>query len=107
MKISRIGVRPEDIYLAEIVESMDFAETRLSDPITFSVDIREPLGHAYELTLVRGSDPLHVWSKDCPANVVEGATTDVMFDLQKIHSFNENGEAIDVQHWISKKDTQG
>ena len=93
-----LGVRPEDIYLAE--DGDDIAHP--SDPITVSVDVLEPVGdQTYVYLLIEddvgtGDDATEVlMSVDPDKEIDERETIDVVFSRDDIHVFDEaTGEAI-------------
>ena len=89
-RTQRVGVRPEDIYLVDT----DATVASLSEPIEFTVDIVEPEGHAYELTLRRGSETVSAWIRDRVDTAVANERIDVRLDLGELYTFDDAGEAI-------------
>lgn len=86
----RIGIRPEDIYLADSNPNTEL----LSDPVTFTLDIIESEGYADELTLQRGSETVIAWINNPLGDRVENEKIDIQFNLENIHLFDGNGEAM-------------
>jgi ABC-type sugar transport system ATPase subunit len=86
-----LGVRPEDIYLATDA-GQDPASG--SEPTTWTVDVREPQGHADELTLSRDGLRVTAWVRQCPDSVTEGADVEVTIDLENVHLFDADGEVV-------------
>jgi len=85
-----IGVRPEDIYLAAATDDA----TSPSEPVTYTVDIVEPQGHATELTLSRETHTLTAWVRDSLDTVTAGSDVNVVIDFDEIHLFDPDGEVV-------------
>jgi multiple sugar transport system ATP-binding protein len=86
-----LGVRPEDIHLAA---GTDNEAASPSDPVEYTVDIIEPQGHAYELTLSRSGQTLTAWVRECPDTVTAGSNVGLVIDLDEIHLFDTDGEVV-------------
>lgn len=93
-----LGVRPEDIYLAEDGDSVPHP----SDPVTVSVDVLEPVGdQTYAYLLIEdevGTDDEAtevLMSLDPDKDVEADSTVEVIFSRDDIHLFDgETGDAI-------------
>ncbi len=93
-----LGVRPEDIYLAEDAGDVPHP----SDPITVSVDVLEPVGdQTYAYMLVEdavGADDEAtevLASLDPDKDVDEDSTVDVVFSRDDVHLFDgTTGDAV-------------
>jgi multiple sugar transport system ATP-binding protein len=82
---ARIGVRPEDAF----VDPELATEGALTEPIAFTVDVVEPLGHTYEASLERNGRRFLVQS---PAfDAAPGETVDVRFDADGLLAFDAEG----------------
>ncbi|WP_135305057.1 ABC transporter ATP-binding protein [Haloarcula amylovorans] len=94
----RVGVRPEDIYLAEDADSVPHP----SDSISVSVDVLEPVGdQTYAYMLVEDAvgdsdDPTEVLASLDPDRVVEEqSTVEVVFSRDDVHLFDAaTGDAV-------------
>lgn len=83
-----LGIRPEAIHLVDRASPETEA---FSDPFDCTVRLREPLGHAYELTLAREDAEFVAWVEECPRDIEEGSTIAVSFDMDGVHLFDERG----------------
>ncbi|WP_158055597.1 ABC transporter ATP-binding protein [Halorussus halophilus] len=93
---TRIGVRPEDVYLTDAdgtVRSADSPST-VTDPIECMVSVIEPIGRAYELTLKTGDQQFIARRRSVPDDVHEAESTTVVFDREKLYAFDEEGERL-------------
>jgi len=82
---ARIGVRPEDAFLTE-EPPPDASPT---EPIAFTVDVVEPLGHTYEVVLTRDANRFRLQSPDFDAS--PGDTVTVRFDTTGVLAFDAEG----------------
>lgn len=89
--IERIGVRPEDIYLASATDQIP---GRASRPLTTTVDLVEPQGHADELSLSCRGLTLTAWIRGGSDEVTAGETVEIVLDLEGIHQFDADGEVV-------------
>jgi len=85
-----LGVRPEDLYLAD--DASGAADP--SEPIPFTVGVREPQGYAVELTLERGGTEVRAWVRDPPDEVQAGREVELVLDRERVHCFDEDGAAM-------------
>lgn len=85
-----LGVRPEDLYLAD--DASGAADP--SEPIPFTVGVREPQGYAVELTLERGGTEVRAWVRDPPDEVLAGREVELVLDRERVHCFDEDGAAM-------------
>lgn len=96
--VVRIGVRPEDIYFVDpstgnpLVEDVD---VELSDFVPVTVDVIEPLGNAYEVTLTRGDARVKARVRELPEGVTDGSDVAVGFDSENVHHFAVGGPRIE------------
>ncbi|SIR91950.1 multiple sugar transport system ATP-binding protein [Haladaptatus litoreus] len=94
-----LGVRPEDVHLLETLGE-DVANVsqpdseNLTNAVTCSVQVIEPLGNAYELELARGDNTFIARVRALPEGVSPGTSVDVAFDRTELHAFDAMGEAI-------------
>nr|WP_254662989.1 ABC transporter ATP-binding protein [Haladaptatus sp. W1] len=94
-----LGVRPEDVHLLETLGE-DVANVsqpdseNLTNAVTCSVQVIEPLGNAYELELARGDNTFIARVRALPEGVSPGTSVDVAFDQTELHAFDAMGEAI-------------
>ncbi|RDI69880.1 ABC transporter ATP-binding protein [Halopelagius longus] len=89
-----VGVRPEDIYLAEDAGALAHPST----PVTVNVDVLEPVGdqtYAY-LLIGEGDDAKELLMSAAPDKTLEaGETVDVVFARDNIHVFEgTTGDAV-------------
>ncbi|MBV0926020.1 ABC transporter ATP-binding protein [Halomicroarcula limicola] len=94
----RVGVRPEDIYLADDADNVPHP----SDPVRVSVDVLEPVGdQTYAYMLVEDAvgdsdDPTEVLaSLDPDRDIEEQSTVEVVFSRDDVHLFDAaTGDAV-------------
>ncbi|WP_137285778.1 ABC transporter ATP-binding protein [Halorussus salinisoli] len=99
----RVGVRPEDVYVitdkgnprTAVQKGPGAHEPSLSASHTFEVEVVEPVGRVTELTVTRAEESLTVRVRELPPDVREGEPVRVAFDRDRLHWFDERGEAID------------
>ena len=84
---ARIGVRPEDAIV-----KTDSAEGRFTDPVTFELDVIEPLGHTYEATLKRNDRLFSIQSPNLTGE--PGDSVQVQFDVDQIVAFDGAGRRL-------------
>ena len=85
-----IGIRPEHASLASRADAVDAP----SDPITCDVEVIEPLGNAYELKLARSDRTFTARLRSLPDAVRAADSVDVVFDRDRLHAFDANGDAL-------------
>jgi|AntRauMinimDraft_4_1070384.scaffolds.fasta_scaffold02407_2 multiple sugar transport system ATP-binding protein len=85
---ARIGVRPEDA----IIDGVSTSEKKFTDPVTFELDVIEPLGHTYEATLERAGRLFSIQSEDVTGE--PGESVQVRFDTDQILAFDATGRRI-------------
>jgi multiple sugar transport system ATP-binding protein len=107
----RVGIRPEDVYLATADGTVRSAEApaTITDPIECTVSVVEPIGRAYELTLQsdelrtnesqsdesRAADREFIARRrSVPDDLREGTPTYAVFDREKRYAFDEEGDRI-------------
>jgi multiple sugar transport system ATP-binding protein len=85
-----VGVRPEDIYLAGGQDIEEIAPQRRSKPLSVTIDVVEPLGHEYELTLKCAGVEI-----TASESSYDEATTDpdIVVDTRKVYTFADDGHA--------------
>jgi multiple sugar transport system ATP-binding protein len=88
----QIGVRPEDIYVA----GQHPGSRRVSDPLTATIDVLEPMGNEIVLYATVGADSL-VARVEPQALPSPGETVQLAFDLDKLHLFAPDGESLALQ----------
>ncbi len=79
-----LGVRPEDIYLAE-----DKAAENSSNPIKLKCDLSELLGHERIIYTVLGEEKIII-TVDAKWNIKQGEEKDYVFNLSHTHLFDED-----------------
>jgi multiple sugar transport system ATP-binding protein len=89
-----LGIRPENLYLHGNVEQVEAEWGELSAPISLEVELIEPLGDTYELTLTDGDGEAVTVLSRAGRRVDEGDHVDIVADTSSVHLFDENGEAI-------------
>jgi len=85
---ARIGVRPEDAFVAGKQPS----DGRFTDPVTFELDVIEPLGHTYEATLERNGRRFALQSPDLEGE--PGDPVEIQFDAETILAFDGDGRRL-------------
>jgi len=91
----RLGVRPDDIYLGE-ASAEGTPQSRgatLSEPVEFGFELIDPLGHVYELSVIRDGEPFAVQSETRPIQRV-GDRIHLRFDQRRVHWFDDEGKAL-------------
>ncbi|MFB6197747.1 MAG: ABC transporter ATP-binding protein [Halobacteriaceae archaeon] len=89
--VRRIGIRPEDIYLDPNENGKRNVDAgALTPPLTFKLDVIEPLGHEYEVILRRGRTKLAIKTPTLARD--EGEEVKAAFDLSRVMCFDESGE---------------
>ncbi|MFC6825300.1 ABC transporter ATP-binding protein [Halopelagius fulvigenes] len=89
-----IGIRPENLYVEGNVDSDVRESVDLSEPVSLTLDLIEPLGDTYELTLTDESDTLITVLSRAGRTLTEGTDVEVVADMSKVHLFDSEGEAI-------------
>jgi multiple sugar transport system ATP-binding protein len=87
-RTSRLGVRPEDAFVGRELST----EGSLTEPIEFTVDVVEPLGHTYEAALRRGGNRFLVQADDFDASA--GDSLHVQFDTDGLLAFDAEGRRL-------------
>lgn len=87
----RVGIRPEDIYLATTDGDPKFSTDidTPTAPVEMRLGVVEPLGHGYEATLRRGEVILTVRAANLEASA--GETVTVVFDADRVVPFAGSG----------------
>jgi multiple sugar transport system ATP-binding protein len=85
---ARLGVRPEDAFVGRELST----EGSLTEPIEFTVDVVEPLGHTYEATLERNGRRFLVQVDDFDASA--GDSLYVQFDADGLLAFDVEGRRL-------------
>jgi multiple sugar transport system ATP-binding protein len=85
---SRLGVRPEDAFIGQSRST----EGSLTEPIEFTVDVVEPLGHTYEAALRRGENRFLVQADELDATA--GDSLYVQFDTDGLLAFDAEGRRL-------------
>jgi multiple sugar transport system ATP-binding protein len=85
---ARLGVRPEDAFVGRGRST----EGSLTEPIEFTVDVVEPLGHTYEAALKRGGSRFLVQSDEL--DVSAGDSLYVQFDTDGLLAFDAEGRRL-------------
>jgi multiple sugar transport system ATP-binding protein len=85
---ARIGVRPEDAF----VVGEQPADGQVTEPVTFELDVIEPLGHTYEATLERDGRRFAVQSPNIAGE--PGDPVEVQFDADTILAFDGDGRRL-------------
>jgi multiple sugar transport system ATP-binding protein len=85
---SRLGVRPEDAFVGQSRST----EGSLTEPIEFTVDVVEPLGHTYEAALKRGENRFLVQADELEATA--GDSLYVQFDTDGLLAFDGEGRRL-------------
>lgn len=89
-----VGVRPENIHVMNSTNDADVDPEKLSDPVSLTVDIIEPLGDTYELTLTDNAGTFITVLSRAGRKLEEGASVDIATDMSGVHLFDANGETI-------------
>ena len=92
--VVRVGIRPEDIYLQREVEQRDRSDLSLSRPMSFHLDVREPLGHANEFSLSKEDITVQALIENCPSWVTEDITVEMTIDTSQLYMFDSTGAAF-------------
>ncbi|MFB6228433.1 MAG: ABC transporter ATP-binding protein [Halobacteriales archaeon] len=85
---SRLGVRPEDAFVGQGRSTGG----SVTEPIEFTVDVVEPLGHTYEAALKRGENRFLVQADDFDASA--GDSLYVQFDTDGLLAFDAEGRRL-------------
>jgi len=85
---ARLGVRPEDAFVGRGLSTAG----SLTEPIEFTVDVVDPLGHTYEAALKRSGSRFLVQSDDL--DVEPGDTVAVQFDVDGLLAFDAAGRRV-------------
>ncbi len=85
---ARLGVRPED---ATVGQGQSTGGS-VTEPIEFTVDVVEPLGHTYEAALKRGENRFLVQADDLDATA--GDSLYVQFDTDGLLAFDAKGRRL-------------
>ncbi|QIO21376.1 ABC transporter ATP-binding protein [Haloarcula sp. JP-L23] len=89
----RVGIRPEDVYLAG--ERTEAGPSEETSPIDCRVTVVEPIGRAYELTVEAGGRPFEVRTRSVPESLDRGTSTAVTFDADAMSYFDADGRRMD------------
>lgn len=89
-----VGVRPENLHVMNSTNDADVDPEKLSDPVSLTVDIIEPLGDTYELTLTDNAGTFITVLSRAGRKLEEGASVDIAADMSGVHLFDANGEAL-------------
>lgn len=89
-----VGVRPENLHVMNSTNDADVDPEKLSDPVSLTVDIIEPLGDTYELTLTDNAGTFITVLSRAGRKLEEGASVDIAADMSGVHLFDANGETI-------------
>ncbi|WP_248518128.1 ABC transporter ATP-binding protein [Salinarchaeum laminariae] len=93
-----IGIRPEYIYPTDSrgePAAGDRVEVdRPSDPVVLTVELIEPVGRAYEIQLTGHGLDLVARLRTRPDDVTEGDSSEFVFDLDRLTTFNDAGEVV-------------
>ena len=87
-RTEQIGVRPEDATLGGSVPT----DGPVTEPVAFTVDVVEPLGHTYEVVLERNGNRFLLQSPDL--DVDPGDTVAVQFDTDGLLAFDAGGRRL-------------
>lgn len=89
-----VGVRPENLHVMNSTNDADVDPEKLSDPVSLTVDIIEPLGDTYELTLTDNAETFITVLSRAGRKLEERASVDIVADMSGVHLFDANGEAL-------------
>ena len=89
-----IGIRPENLYVEGNIDPGVTDSADLSDPVSLTLDLIEPLGDTYELTLTDESGTLVTVLSRAGRTLTEGANVEIVADKNNVHLFDSEGEAI-------------
>jgi multiple sugar transport system ATP-binding protein len=87
-RTARLGVRPEDAFVGRGLSTTG----SLTEPIAFTVDVVEPLGHTRAATLTRSGSRFLVQSDEFDAD--PGDTVEVQFDTDGLLAFDAEGRRL-------------
>jgi multiple sugar transport system ATP-binding protein len=94
-EVERVGIRPENLHVAGETETSAVEAVDPSEPVSLTVDLIEPLGDTYEITLIDGSGEfITVLSRE-GRRISTGESVEIVADKRKMYLFNETGEAIE------------
>ena len=89
-----VGVRPENLYVEGDGDTKSAVSSKTSDSVTLQLDLIEPLGDTYELTLTDEEGTEVTVLSPAGRTLEEGTTVDVVADVDNVHIFDTKGEAI-------------
>jgi ABC-type sugar transport systems, ATPase components len=89
---ARVGIRPEDIYIINKRGGgpIGARDATLTDPVTCSVTVVEPIGRAYEITLTTGDEEIIVRARDRPSWLEAGKSVSIAFDITGVTHFGSD-----------------
>lgn len=93
-RTARVGIRPEDGYLVGGDGRSRAPNVTLTDSVTCSVTVVEPIGRAYEVTLTSGAKQFIIRVRDRPAWLKKDESVSVAFDTTAITHFGPDGRRI-------------
>jgi multiple sugar transport system ATP-binding protein len=89
----RVGIRPENLHVEGETSTVEAVDP--SEPVSLTVDLIEPLGDTYEISLVDDSGEfITVLSRE-GRRISPGETVEIVADKRKMYLFDETGEAIE------------
>jgi len=90
----RVGIRPEDAYLVSADGPVGAPDGELTDPVSCSVTVVEPIGRAYEVTLSAGGRQFVVRTRERPSWLQVDESVAVAFDTAAIAFFGPDGRRL-------------
>lgn len=93
---ARVGIRPEDLFLSAGPDQVygDTAPAVPSDPTAAELELVEPLGNTYELTLRLAGQQLTARVPSLPEDATVGAELPIRCDLEKLYAFDGDGGRV-------------
>jgi len=89
----RVGIRPENLHVEGETSTVEAVDP--SEPVSLTVDLIEPLGDTYEISLVDDSGEfITVLSRE-GRRISPGETVEIVADKRKMYLFDETGRAIE------------
>ncbi|MDL5363171.1 ABC transporter ATP-binding protein [Halalkalicoccus sp. NIPERK01] len=92
-KAATVGVRPEDVVIAE--ETDETADGGRTYELDGEVLVVEPLGNAYEVEVDYGGDRITARLRDRPETISRNSAVTLRLPADAIHRFAADGEVID------------
>jgi len=94
----RVGIRPENLHVEGETSTVEAVDP--SEPVSLTVDLIEPLGDTYEISLVDDSGEfITVLSRE-GRRISPGETVEIVADKRKMYLFDETGRrSNDRNHW--------